>query len=181
MVFVSLLVPTLNEEEQILNLIESLARQTYFGPYEVLILDGGSTDRTRELVQDAAREYPWLRLVHNPGRTQAHAFNLGLEESRGQVVGYVGAHSELAPDYIEQTVKALEESGAAGVGGRWDVVPGSAASEAIAIAMNSPFGVGTAHYRYGKEPRFSDTVLFGSYLRGPLEEVGGIDTSLKIN
>ena len=112
MVFVSLLVPTLNEEERILNLVESMARQTYTGPYEVLILDGGSGDRTRELVLEAAREHSWLRLIHNPGRTQAHAFNLGLDTVKffpASIAGGVPALKALAS--VFRTMKFMPTGG----------------------------------------------------------------------
>ena len=64
---VSIVIPCLNEESYIVALLDSLAAQDY-GPdgIEILVSDGGSTDRTRELVRGYLSPFVRLELVDNP-------------------------------------------------------------------------------------------------------------------
>jgi len=179
--FLTVIVPTLNEEAYIDRLLDSLARQTYRGPFEVLIADGGSRDKTRDIVTARIDRNPWLRLVDNPGRTQGRAFNRGLREGRGEIIAYVGAHSELADDYLEQVVQAFEESGADGVGGSWVEVKSSGRQAWIAGALDSPFGPGPSRFRHHGKANYTFSLLFGSYRREAVENVGGMDEDQSVN
>jgi succinoglycan biosynthesis protein ExoA len=171
---VSVLIPMRNEERRIEACLQSLAAQDYPRErFEVLVMDGASSDRSRELVDDLARrENLPLRLIDNPGRTTARGLNLGLLAARGDVIVRVDAHAAVAPDFLKESVTALRETEADGVGGPIESAGEGLVGEAIALAMSSPFGVGNAHFRHSRETRYADTVAFPAYRRSLFDEVG---------
>lgn len=179
---VSVVIPCLNEERYITALLDSLAAQDYgAGDIEVLVADGGSTDRTRELVRDYQSPFRRLALVDNPRRITVAGLNEGMAASAGDCWIIIGAHSSVRPDFVRQSVDALKRTGAACVGGPIDTIGEGTTHRAIAAAMSSPFGVGNAAFRYAgqDEPeRDVDTVPFGCYHRRVWDVVGPFDETV---
>jgi glycosyltransferase involved in cell wall biosynthesis len=163
-----------NEERHIEACLRSLARQDYPRErFEVLVLDGASSDRSRDLVEEfAARGDLNLRLIDNPGRTTARGLNLGIAHAHGDIIARIDAHAAVAPDFLRQSVDALTTTDADGVGGPIESVGRGLIGEAIAIAMSSPFGVGNAHFRYSREAQYTDTVAFPAYRRQIFDRIG---------
>ena len=85
---VTIAIPVLNEERHIEACLDAIAQQTYEQIREVLVVDGGSTDRTRELAQRHRR----VRVLDNPRRIQAAALNIALHAAEGEVVVRVDGH-----------------------------------------------------------------------------------------
>jgi glycosyltransferase involved in cell wall biosynthesis len=176
---VSIVIPCLDEERYIENLLDSLAAQDY-GPdgIEVLVADGGSTDRTRDLVRAYRSPFHRLELVDNPKRITVGGLNAGMDAARGDCWIIVGAHSLVRADFVRASVEALQRTGAACVGGPIETVGEGAVGKAIAAAMSSPFGVGNAKFRYADEEAEVDTVPFGCYHRKVWEIVGRFDETV---
>jgi succinoglycan biosynthesis protein ExoA len=105
---VSILVAVLDEAELIEQTARDIAAQHYDGELEVLFLDGGSQDGTVEQLRALAAEDPRIRVIDNPRRTQVSALNLGLRESRGEVVVQMDAHTFYGPDYVAEGVRRLQ-------------------------------------------------------------------------
>jgi len=180
--FVSLLVPMRNEEKNIINCLNSLDKQNYSNNYfEVLVFDGGSTDYSRSIVESFLLKKPIGRLVNNPKRIQAAAWNLGILQSRGEIIGIISAHSELAPDYISNIVETLKRTGADMVGGPTFADAKGSVAQAIALALNSPFGVGNARFHYTTKEIEVDSVFMGSCWRNTYKKIGGFDEELVRN
>jgi len=173
---VSIVVATLNEEEYIERCMSSLLSQRNVpGEYEVLVLDGGSEDRTLALLQDIAERDHRVRLLKNPDRIQVHAYNLGLQEARGQYIAVVGAHAEYDCDYVSTCLHLLNTTDATNVGGVPTHIGKGPVGQAIAWAMSSPLGVGGTRNRYAKRDEFTDG-SFGFFCRkSALEVLGGFD------
>ncbi|MCZ7630137.1 MAG: glycosyltransferase [Microthrixaceae bacterium] len=139
---VSVIVPMLDEIDWIEACIESFRAQDHpLDRLEVVVVDGGSTDGSRELVEALAARYRWLRLVDNPDRLASAAFNRGIEAARGDVICIVGAHAEVGADFLSRSVGALSETGAGGVGGRLRHDGTDPRQQAIGLAMTSRFGM----------------------------------------
>jgi glycosyltransferase involved in cell wall biosynthesis len=175
---VSVVIPAYNEEQHIGRLLESLEEQTYAGEHlEVLVADGGSSDRTREIVLEHARHsrLSHVVLIDNPARTTAAGLNAGVAGSGGEVVVILGAHSAVAPDFVEENIRALRETGAAAVGGPLRTEGEGTMASAIAAALSHPFGVGDARFRFATAPAYVDTVAFAAYRRQCFEVLGGFD------
>lgn len=176
---VSIVIPCLNEEKYIVALLDSLAAQDY-GPdgIEVLVSDGGSTDRTRALVAAYPSPFRRLELVENPRRVTVAGLNEGMDAARGDCWIIIGAHSHVRSDFVRESVDALKRTGAACVGGPIETIGEGTAGLAIAAAMSSPFGVGNAKFRYADVEGEVDTVPFGCYHRKVWEVVGRFDETI---
>ena len=159
---VSLLVAMRNEEAHIRSTLESIFAQDYpRDRLEVRVYDGDSTDRSREIAQEACAGRPLATVSRNPRITQAAGWNLGIDEARGDILGIVSAHCELAEDYVSTAVQTLERTGADMVGGLAHAVGEGDLGEAVAIATSTPFGVGNARFHFTDIEEEVDTVFQG--------------------
>lgn len=169
---VSVALPVLDEESHVGTCLAALDAQDYPHLVEVLVLDGGSTDRTVELAQGHAR----VRVVGNPRRSRPAAMNVALRDAVGEVVVRVDARTVVAPDYVTCCVAALERSGAAIVGGPMRLAATTPVERGIRAAMWSRIGGGPAEFRRGTgAPRFVDTVYLGAFYRDVITALGGYD------
>lgn len=175
---VSVVIPALNEQAHIRSCLESVQRQSYPSELiEILVADGGSTDRTREIVGELAAEDPRIRLIDNPGRNQAAGLNVAVAASQGEVVARLDGHAEWPPEHLQRCVRLLQETGADNVGGTMRGVGETALERAIACATRSPFAVGGATYRYSDRQQEVETVWLGCFRRSALDRVGPFDES----
>lgn len=173
--FVSVIVPIRNEERHIERCLGALAAQDYpRDRFEVIVVDGDSTDRTRPLVERFIAESTLhIALLSNPARRTAAGMNAGIRAARGEIVIRVDGHCVVAPDFITESVAALQWSGADCVGGPITSVGEGVWGRAIAAAMSSRFGVGGAAFRVSAREQWTDTVAFGAYRRSLFETLGG--------
>lgn len=98
--FFTVLTPTYNRADTLHRVYESLARQT-FRDFEWLIVDDGSTDNTRELVQNwqAQADFP-IRYSWQNNQHKKTAFNRGVREAGGQLLVALDSDDELLPDTL---------------------------------------------------------------------------------
>jgi len=177
---VSIVIPVLNEERCLARCLQSVVDQDY-PPHklEVIVVDGMSEDRSREIVAQFATEYPHLRLMNNPRRIIPTAMNIGIRKARGEVILRVDGHCFLEPDYTRQCIKHLYETRAANVGGPAWAVGESYIGKAIALALGSPFGHGGSSFRYSQEECSVDTVFLGAFRRELFDQVGFYDETFR--
>lgn len=183
---VSVVVPVLNEERTIVDLLRSIAGQTYPSDLiEVILADGGSRDGTRGLVERYAGEHPEprIRLVDNTPGTIPAGLNVAIRHATGDIIVRLDGHSEPAADYVTRCVEALVAGRGDNVGGRWDIRPlrPGTVPAAIAFAAAHPLGAADARYRTGGEPGAVDTVPFGAFRRTTFESVGPFNEALLAN
>mgnify|MGYP001150398438 CR=1 FL=1 len=178
--FVSIVVPLLNEEPYIERLARSILEQTYpRDRYEILMADGGCTDRTLEILRAVDREGR-IRILDNPGRTAPAALNLLVAAARGDVVTRIDAHSRVAPDYLERIVAVMEETGESVVGGPVEMEADTPFRKALVEALYSPVGVGSVPYRTLRRRAHVESLQTGSFRREVLERVGPFDERLAV-
>jgi len=183
---VSIIIPCYNEQATIRPLLESILSQSYPRELlEVIISDGLSRDGTRNQIAAFQSEHPELRVrvVENPSRTIPAGLNRAIDAAQSDILIRLDAHSMPYPEYVTRCVQALEEGRGANVGGVWEVRPGANTemAKAIATAATHPLGVGDAMYRLSPKAGPVDTVPFGSFRRGLVEEIGKFDESLLSN
>lgn len=166
---VTVVIPTYQEAAAIEDCLASIEAQTYPRVVEILVVDGGSTDGTRQ----RASRHPGVTVLHNPRRTQAAALNLAIADASGEIIVRVDGHCRLAADYVERCVAALEETGAAMVGGGMHPVADGPVHGAIAAAMRSRFGAGPARFHVGGPAGWVDTVYLGAYRTSTARALGG--------
>lgn len=179
---VAIIIPTLNEEKFLSRCLDSVITQSFpFDEMDIMVVDGGSKDKTREIVNDYHQHYVNIRLIDNPGKIQAIAFNIGVKNSIAPYIVRLDAHAYYKPYYIEGCIKGLKENSKRGnVGGQWDIQPQNDSLWATtnAILNYSNFGIGGATYRIGAEAGNVDTVPFGAFPRKMIEEIGGMREDL---
>lgn len=177
---VSIVIPSRNEEKYIADCLESIVNVRY--PKEllsVLVCDGVSTDRTPQIISSFEKKYPFIIHLRNDHHTTPYALNLGIQHNDSDIVIILGAHSTIAPDFIEKCIETFEIDPEIGcVGGIVENMFENSISEIIGFAMSQPFGVGTAYFRTGTKDGYVDTVPFGAYKREVFEKIGYFDTNL---
>lgn len=178
--FVSVICPIRNEENYISQCLESLVNQTY-DPYnmEILVVDGMSDDRTREIVREFAANYPQVRLLDNPKRYVPSALNIGIRQAWGEYIIRMDGHAKAAPDFVEKSIAALENNEADCAGGPIISVNDTETGKAIALAMSSSFGVGNSRFRTSVDkPCYVDTLAFPAFKREVFSKVGLFDEEM---
>ena len=159
---VSVILATLNERENLPNLLERLWRVA-LPPFEVLVVDDGSTDGTRDFLTEAARSEPRLRLIWHDGKqTTLRAQCQGIAASRGQFVIVMDADLQHPPEVLPAMVKRLESGLALVVGSRY-VEGGTAGPRSVTRATISRGAEFTAKIFLPEARALTDPVsgLFG--------------------
>ena len=179
---VSVLIPTYNERRFIAECAERMRAQTFEGAVEFLFIDGRSDDGTREFLEDLAREDARVRVLDNPARRTPNALNVGMAAARGEFVARMDAHTFYPPEYLADGVSRLRQGGVDWVSGpalphgegKW--------SRRVALAMESPVGIGAAAFRVLYDDEIEvDTGFTGLLRRETLQALGGWDEGWPIN
>jgi glycosyltransferase involved in cell wall biosynthesis len=180
---ISILVPTFNEERYIERCLSSILAFQIPNPetIEVLVLDGRSTDRTRELVASFSARDPRISLVDNPRRLQAAGLNIGIARATGEWVMRLDAHTIYPTDYLLACYETAARTGADNVGGRCTTLPGDTSYGATVVQALTThrFGVGNSGFRTHAPEGRRDTVPFGFFRREVFSRVGVFDERLE--
>ena len=179
----SVICPIYNEEKYISQFLDSILQQDYpKDDLEILLVDGMSKDRTREIISEYAQRYPCLRLVDNPQQTVPYAMNNGIMSAKGETIIRLDAHAEYPSDYFSILAKRLYQlEGADNVGGVCITLPcnDTVVATAIAECLGNRFGMGNSYFRVGaKEVMSVDTVPFGCFRKSLFDKIGLYDTDM---
>ncbi len=178
---VSVIMPTYNEERAVKASIDSVLRQTERS-WELLIIDGRSTDRTKEIVQELALADDRIRLLDNPAGIIPAGLNVGLTAAEGEFIARIDGHSIVAPDHLARGIGHLRaRRDLAAVGGLRVGVARTSSGRAIALALSSRFGVGNSVIHYGDSVQDTDHAAWGVYRRDVARDIGGWDEALLVN
>jgi len=182
---VSIVIPCRNEERLIGRCLDSIIANDYSkNRLEVLVIDGKSEDKTRDIVREYTRKYSFIRLFNNPKKITPVAMNIGIKKSHGELVLIMGAHSKINEDFILRNAESLRKYDVDCIGGISKVLPSNDTliAQSIALVFSCPFGVGNAYYNIGvKKPIFVDTVSRGCYKREVFKKIGLFDENLVRN
>jgi glycosyltransferase involved in cell wall biosynthesis len=180
--FVSVIIPIRNEEKFIAQCLQSVVDQDYpQDRMEVLVVDGRSEDRSREIVAEFSSRYSIIKLLDNPKLSAPAGLNIGIREARGDIIVRVDGHCVLEPDYVSQCVRYLRETGADNVGGLMQAVGQGYIGQVIALAINSFFGSGGSKFHYASKEQYVDTVYLGAFPRHVFDKVGFFNERLVRN
>ena len=173
-----------NEELFVSRCLNSvLCQLKYIPDCEVFCVDGASTDRTRQIVEQYAERDRRIYLIDNPQKIVPTAMNKAIRIARGEYIFRLDCHAEYAPDYFRNCLEVIRRTGADNVGGYWTTLPSkeTRCGRAIAAATSNRFGVGGSVYRIGGGEREVDTVPFGCYRRDVFDRLGFYDERLVRN
>lgn len=180
--YVSVIMAVRNEESSIENTIRKIMAQDYGSHFfEVIIADGCSSDRTKEIVKKMKEQYPNIRLLDNAGQIVAKGLNAAIRMAEGEIIVRVDGHTELAPDYVRQCVSELMRTDADNVGGKMTAIGKTLIGEAVAEATSHPFGIGNSAFHYVKDYSWADTVYLGAWRKKIFDEAGFFDESFVRN
>jgi succinoglycan biosynthesis protein ExoA len=177
---VTVIVPVRNEANSIAHTLEQLLEQRRDGiTIEIIVVDGRSTDGTREIVRDFAARYQEVRLLDNPRQLSSAARNAAIQESRGDYIVIIDGHCEFPTrTYFLDLVQAFERSGADCLGRPQplDVSQASTLQRAIAAARSTWLGHHPDSFIYtGQEVDCPAASVAVAYRRSVFDEVGHFD------
>jgi glucosyl-dolichyl phosphate glucuronosyltransferase len=109
-VAVSLVVSTYNRADQLPLALESLLSQTGGVPYEIIVVDNNSSDRTRAVVEDLAKGAGGLlRYGFEPRQGLSHGRNTGIALARAPIVAFTDDDVRAAPDWVSRIKRTFDE------------------------------------------------------------------------
>lgn len=176
---VSVITPCRNERNYIEGFLNSLLQQETDGlRVEFLIADGGSNDGTRELLNGYAAYFPEVRVFDNPSGSVPAGLNQLILKASGDIIIRMDVHTEYAPDYVQQCVRILFETGAENVGGPARTRSRGYFQAAVALAYHSSFSSGGVSFHKPDYEGYVDTVTYGCWRKQTLQKLGMFDEEL---
>ena len=179
---IDIIAPVYNEKEYLENFLQSV--RNFDVPegvsVSILLIDGGSTDGTRDIISDLSRKYDNVSVINNVEKYTPHALNLGITGGDSDFVMRLDVHSSFPKDYLSKCLEVARNSDAHNVGGviiskRQGTNLGAYLVQGIATHW---FGVGDSDFRLGTKSGYSDTVPFGFFKREAFQKFGYFDTRL---
>ncbi|MCI5045984.1 MAG: glycosyltransferase family 2 protein [Aquisalinus sp.] len=177
-------IPALNEAAHIEDCLRSLMRgSAALSSVQVIVADGGSTDGTRDIVQELSDTFPNVSLIDNPGRLQAAGVNAGaqLAEYGRDILVRCDAHADYPEDYILNLALKLEETGAASVVVPMDAQGTTCFQRANAWVVDTPLGSGGSAHRGGSTSGYVDHGHHAAFRLEHFLRLGGYDETFSHN
>lgn len=106
---ISVIVPVYNVEPYLRKCLDSIVKQTY-KDHEILIIDDGSTDGGGAICDEYAGMDNRIRTFHTENRGLSAARNLGLDEARGEWIGFVDSDDWIEPNFIETAMSCSKDA-----------------------------------------------------------------------
>lgn len=172
---VTVAIPTLNEENYIREIINTFQNDLYPFIKEILVADGGSSDKTRAIVEEISKSDSSVRLLDNPNVRQVFAFNDMLDIAQGDLFMLAGAHAEYPENYISHCVELIKGTQALNVGASTRLAAKCKVQAGILIATYSFLGNGGAKHKRINYSGYTDTLFPGFYITEVLRKVGGFN------
>ncbi|MDX9834475.1 MAG: glycosyltransferase family 2 protein [Desulfobulbus sp.] len=178
--FITIVMPVYNEGRFIEQTLRQLFEQEYPADrYEILVADGMSTDKTREIVQALSAQYSQIRLLDNPKRKSSAGRNVGFQNGRGEYFLVVDGHCYIPNNHLLTSVaECFRTSGADCLGRPQPLDPPDLTpfQQAVALARGSRLGHGGDSLIYSDYEGFCSPVSNGAaYARHVFEKVGYVD------
>lgn len=183
---ITVIVPARNEAADLVKCLQALANQDLdHCEYEVLVVDGDSSDGTATLAADLLATFG-LRggVLANPDGSTPTSLNIGLAAARGRIVSRVDARSVVPRHYLRTCRARLDEDpNRSVVGGAQVPVDDRSGlvARSIARALGNQLTTGLARYRRGATSGPTDTVYLGSFRRDELRDAGGWNPRFRTN
>lgn len=142
--FISIIVAVKNAEKYVRKCIDSLLNQNYpADKYEIIVVDGLSSDGTWTILQELKKRNLELRIFKNLKENAAAGRNIGIRNAKGEYVAFIDSDAVADTNWLENISKTFDKVGAVGVGGP-DLLPPDSEyiSKVIGRIMASPLASG---------------------------------------
>lgn len=173
----SICVVALNEESFLPNLLQNIRDQQYTHSLtEVVLVDSGSEDRTKSIMQSFKNEsngFYSVQVLDNPKRNQAAGWNVAISNATGDVISRIDAHTMLPKEFSSKVMAEIKE-GEYVVGGiRPCVIENDTPwGKTLLATENSVFGSSVNSSRHSKEKQYVKTMFHASYRKEVFQNVG---------
>lgn len=179
-------IPTLNEKAHIERCLRSLIDgEAFCAEVQFVVVDGGSTDRTREIVAELSAHYNNIELIHNPDKLQSAGINRVASECgrrEHEILVRCDAHAAYPPGYIRRVVAAFETlPDAASVTGVLDARGNNCFQKAAAWAVDTRLGSGGSGHRGGSVSKWVDHGHHAGFRLSWFQQLGGYDPTFSHN
>ncbi|MDR1962300.1 MAG: glycosyltransferase family 2 protein [Planctomycetaceae bacterium] len=175
--FLSIIIPVRNEAPYIAEVLERLLEQDYPAEqFEILVVDGFSTDKTQEIVRKYTVQYPNVRLLDNPKLLSSAARNIGIENAHGDAILIVDGHCHIDNREMLRNVRSAFEISQADCLGRpqpLEMTNATTLQWAIASARRSPLGHHPDSFIYSGQAQFSPAISVAVAYRKTVFETAG--------
>lgn len=178
MLFVSIIIPTRNEEKFIRKCLESLTTQNFpRNQYEILVIDGESEDRTIEIASEFS-----VKIIQNQKRKLAPAYNLGIKNATGEIVAFIDANAYADQDWLSLMIEDFDDSQVGCViGGQECIFLGKSVISKIRMAYHTRSNL-LHSKKLIREPHpitwKNATTFAAAFRKNVLIDIGGFDESL---
>ncbi|MCX5799985.1 MAG: glycosyltransferase family 2 protein [Candidatus Eisenbacteria bacterium] len=183
-IFISVVLPVLNEGRHIGGVLEALCRQK-FPPdrFELLVVDGGSTDETVSVAAGLSKIHRNIRVLENPRRLSSSGRNVGARAARGDAVLFVDGHCEIPDEFLLRNLADLFRTTSADVICRPQPLEWTGSGDvqrAIVIARTSWLGHNPSSliFSTAKEDLVDPDSSGAAYTRRVFERIGYYDERL---
>ncbi len=183
MMTVSLCVVAYNEELFLPNLLRDLQSQTYPQHLtEIVLIDGASTDNTKQIMQDfaaSATSFYSVQVLDNPKRVQAAGWNIAIENAKSDVIIRIDAHTHIPVDFVKKNMD-LQERGEYVTGGVRPCLIDSPTpwKKTLLEVENSLFGSSVSKGRKNTKSGYVKSMFHAAYRKEVFEKVGGFNPAL---
>ena len=183
--FITVVVPVRNEERFIASTLHELLAQDYpKDRFEIIVADGESTDRTKEIVAGICGQNPQVRLFDNPKGLSSSGRNIGFKNGKGDIFLVVDGHCYIGHGQLFKNIVAcFEKSGAQCLGRPQPLDPPELSDfqKAVALARASRIGHGGDSLIYSSHEGFVSPVSHGAvYKREVFEKIGYVDETFDV-
>jgi len=171
---ISVIIPVKNQADKIENCLKAISEQT-LKPYEVIVVDGHSTDGTVE----KAMKFP-VKILYENYHTRAGACQIGVESAKGKYVAFTDADCIPERDWLENLIKEFDES-IVGVGGGIKNIGEGLWKNSINLAMGTFLGsANSVQGRLFEDKRYVKSIsgCNSMYRREDILKIGGFDVKL---
>jgi glycosyltransferase involved in cell wall biosynthesis len=165
----SVVITVLNEEKSISRLIESLLKQTK-KPSEIVIVDGGSSDKTVELIRHFQKKNKVIRLIQE-GCTRAEGRNLGVDMAKNEIIAMTDAGCVADKNWLKRISDPFKNEGVDMVAGFYKIQIHSRFQKALA------YFIGVTPRRFSIN--FLPSARSVAFRRGLWDRVGGFPEKMK--
>jgi len=172
-----------NEEKTLGTLLEDIKKQNY--PHEkvqIILIDGMSTDNTKEIMQRFADEdngFMGVIIENNPQKVLPCGWNVALSQAKNDLIIRVDAHSAIPEDFISKNVHCIKSGEKICGGYRQSIIDKNTPwKQTLLLAETSMFGSSIAPYRRNSEKRYVKSVFHGAYCKEVFDTVGKYNEKL---
>lgn len=154
---VSVIIPAYNAEETIEKCLKALVFQDFpKNKYEIIVVDDGSRDRTKEMV----KRFRKVKLIEQKHKGPAAARNLGVRHSSGEIILFTDADCVPPRDWIRNMIKPFEDESVVGVSGTYKTL-----NKKSLIARFAGYEIADRHKRMEKMERIDFVGTFSAGYR----------------